>query len=650
VIEVLGTLSKRKILRLIALSLVISVISPLAPIRAADNWVWTDQASVGDHNWHALASSSDGSRLFAASESCGLIACSGGVIDTGGIWVSSDYGATWTAVASTSGHHWFSIASNIDGSKVAAVDRGGDIYTSTDYGSTWTQRRVGGVVHNWESIASSSDGSKLVAIASDGFIFTSVDSGLNWSNYTPTGVTGFTGVSSSDNGSRLAATTWSSGLYISSDFGHTWTRCTLTLPVPATPALLQMVSMSGDGSRLVTGSRPYNSNGGIVFTSNDYGATWTSSAKGTYDYIGFASSGDGSKVATAIYGQAGVSTSANYGATWTFQRTGSKGVIPLATNIDGSLLFSGAYGGHLWTGKIPNSRVVAVSAASTSASLTAGTNTPATALAFPSTTNTSAVTVAPTTNPTSNESTPFDVNSASFFDISVVNITGQVTVCVDGGPSVRLWHFTNGAWVDVTTSQTATKTCGLTSSFSPFASGSLKLSAAEIQAALKAASDAAAKAAAEKREAEKQAARADITSKLKSATVLTVDAFAKAEIPGITASNISDVQNELLALPEASRADINQVLKVAHKYEVVGNIGSDQVNSMHSNSFVEVGLISADSKNKVALVAAIRKLPLASRDTFAEIKAAIESEMALIQARKDRLAATISRSASRSLR
>ena len=643
-------LIKRRILRLIGLSLIIGGISPLAPIHAADNWVWTDQVAVGNHNWHALASSSDGSRLFAASESCGLIACSGGVIDAGGIWISADYGATWSAVESTTGRHWFSLASNIDGSKVAAVDRGGDIYTSTDYGSTWTQRRVGGVVHNWESIASSSDGSKLVAIASDGYIFTSIDSGLNWTNYTPSGVTGFTGVSSSDDGSRLAATTWSSGLYISSDFGHTWTRCTLTLPLPGTAALLQMVSMSGDGSRLVTGSRPYNGNGGIVFTSNDYGATWISSAKGTYDYIGFASSGDGSKVATSIYGQAGVSTSANYGTTWSFQRTGSKGVIPLATNIDGSLLFSGGYGGHLWTGKIPNSRVVAVSAASTSATLAAGTNTPATALAFSSTTNTSAVTVVPTTNPTSNDSTPFDVSSASFFDISVVNITGQVTVCVDGGPSVRLWHFTNGAWVDVTTSQTSTKTCGLTSSFSPFASGARKLSTAENQAALKAASDAAAEAAAAKREAEKKAARADITSNLKNSKDLSVETFVSAEIAGVNSTNIASVQAELLALPEAARADINEILKVARKYEIVGNIGSDRINYLQSNTFVEIGLIPAASKNKVALVAAVRKLPESARDTYAEIKAAIDAETAKLKARSDRLAAIISRNASRNSR
>jgi len=618
---------------------------------ATDSWAWNDQADVGNHNWHALASSADGSRLYAASESCGLSACSGGVVDAGGIWVSSDYGVTWTAIGSTNGRNWFSIASNSNGTKVVAVDRGGDIWTSVDSGATWTARRAGGAVRNWESVASSSDGDNLIAVASDGFIFTSIDSGVTWTNYTPSGVTGFTGVSSSNDGSRLAVTTWASGLYTSSNFGQTWTLRTLPAPVPSQPTHLQMVSMNGDGSRLVTGTRANNSNGGIIFTSSNFGVTWTASASSGFDYIGFASSGDGSRVAAAIYGQASVSTSSDYGVTWSVQSTGSRGVIPIATNIDGSLLFVGGYGGHLWTGSIPRSRVVAVVASATSAVVPAATNTPAAALAFAETTNTSAVRITPMDNPASASSTPFDLTNASIFDIAVVNITGPVEICVDGGPTVRLWHFTNGAWVDVTTRQTENQTCGLTTSFSPFATASLKSSQNQSDAAVKAASDEAAKAAAEaaaaKREAEKQAARADITSKLKSAKDLTVDSFAKAEIPGITPTNIAAVQAELLALPEASRTDINQVLKIAHKYEVVGNIGSDQINYLQSNSFVEIGLIPATSKNKVALVAAVRKLPAASRDTYAEIKAAIDAAAKDIQVRSDRLAAIISRNASR---
>jgi uncharacterized repeat protein (TIGR02543 family) len=436
---------------------------------ATDNWAWSAQPDLGNRNWHALASSADGSRLYAASESCGVSACSLGVVDAGGIWVSTDYGVTWTAIANTSARKWFSIATNANGTKVAAVDRGGSIWTSVDSGSTWTERAAAGT-RNWESIASSSDGDNLVAVAPDGFIFTSSDSGETWSNRTPANVTGFTGVSSSNDGSRLAVTTWSSGLYTSSNYGQTWTLRSLPVVNSGQPTHLQMVSMNGDGSRLVTGSRANNENGGRVFTSADYGATWTVSASLGFDYIGFASSGDGSRIAASIFGQAAVSTSSDYGATWKVQTTGTNGVIPIATNIDGSLLFVGGYGGHLWTGKLPRAQVVAVAASAISAVVPAQANTPAAALAFSETTSTSAVRITPMANPAPAESTPFVLESASIFDITVTNITGEVEICVDGGPTIRLWHFTNNAWVDVTTRQTETQTCGLTRSFSPFAS------------------------------------------------------------------------------------------------------------------------------------------------------------------------------------
>ncbi len=598
-------------------------------------WAWTNQSSAGERKWHALATSADGSKLFA------------GVDDGGSLYRSTDFGVTWSVIAGTSGKNWFSIASNIDGTKVAAVDRGGDIWTSTNSGSTWTQRSVG-AVRNWESIASSSDGAKLVAVASNGdnngYIYTSSNSGVSWSSdLAPAGTNKFTGVASSNDGTYLAATTWANGIYTSSNSGQTWTARTLPVPNPSGVTYLQAVASSGDGSRLVTGSRTQagGSNGGVIFTSADYGATWKAFSQTSYDFINFTSNGDGSRLAASIYGQAGVSTSADFGATWTFQSVGLNGDIPIASNIDGSLLFVGGYGGNLWTGKIPNARVVAVLPASTSASLEAGASTPATAVSFSASSAAAAMTVTPIANPATEAATPFSVSQASVFDISVVNVSGQVTVCVDGGPNVRLWHFTNGAWVDVTTSQTATQTCGVTSSFSPFATG-------PVATPLLIATPTVVDTGSARREAEMQSARADITSKLQSAKELTVESFAKAEIPGITASNLEAVQAEILALPEESRTDLTQILKVARKFEVVGNIASTQVRNMSATSFVEIGLIPASSKNKVALVAAIRKLPASARDTYAEIKTAIDAETARIKSRNDRLAAIINRKTTKS--
>jgi hypothetical protein len=303
------------------------------------------------------------------------------------------------------------------------------------------------------------------------------------------------------------------------------------------------------------------------------------------------------------------------------------------------------------TGSLPNSQVATIPSGVTQATIPANSMLPGTKLNFAGSVL-SAVTVVPvTTNPTSTSSTPFTISgSTKIVDIQISGIfAGSATVCLDGAETDRLFHFTGGAWVELPSrSYESGQVCGVTDSFSPFAAAppaavSLVVSTAAADAAAKAAAEAAAA----KREAEKKAARADITSNLKNSKDLSVEAFVTAEIAGINATNIALVQAELLALPEESRADINEVLKVARKYEIVGNIGSDRINYLQSNSFIEIGLIPTTSKNKVALVAAVRKLPESARDTYAEIKAIIDAETAKLKARSDRLAAAISRNTSR---
>lgn len=301
-------------------------------------------------------------------------------------------------------------------------------------------------------------------------------------------------------------------------------------------------------------------------------------------------------------------------------------------------------------GPVANSQVATLPAGVKTAAIPATAALPAITLNFGGTAPT-AVTVAPVaSNPAAPASTPFKIlGSTKIVDITPTGtFTGSATVCLDGLSTDSIFHFTGGAWVELPSrSYSNGQVCGVTTSFSPFAAAEAQAITAPVVTA-EAAARAAAEAAAAKREAEKQSARTEITNKLKTAQGLTVDSFVKAEIPGITASNIAAFQAELLALPEASRMDINQVLKVARKFEVVGNIATESVKNISPSLFVEIGLIPTASKNKVGLVTAIRKLPASARDTYAEIKSAIDAEAAAIKARKDRLAAIIARNKARS--
>jgi hypothetical protein len=145
------------------------------------------------------------------------------------------------------------------------------------------------------------------------------------------------------------------------------------------------------------------------------------------------------------------------------------------------------------------------------------------------------------------------------------------------------------------------------------------------------------------REAEIRTARAEIVEVFKSSKTATAESFAQAEIRGITKSNIDDVNAEIALLPVDSRTSLNEIVKIARKFEVVGDISTENVIRVFPKTFVEVGLIPADSPNKCLLAMAVRKLAPSDRDSYAEIKAAIDAEMAVINARAIRLAALLAR-------
>ena len=147
----------------------------------------------------------------------------------------------------------------------------------------------------------------------------------------------------------------------------------------------------------------------------------------------------------------------------------------------------------------------------------------------------------------------------------------------------------------------------------------------------------------ENREAQKKQARSDLATI--SSESLTLDKFASAEIRGVTASNLAQVSAEIAALPAERRSLIEEIMKIARKFEVVDKVASG--GRIDAAMLQEVGLIPHDSKNKTALVAALRKLPEAQRSSYALIQAAIATHIKKSQDRKDRLAALRARKGTR---
>jgi hypothetical protein len=304
---------------------------------------WT-QTSAPSESWIAVASSSDGSKLIAGG--FGLIY--GISTNSGSTWITntqpqmgSTYYGSWSSVAisadgttyvgtignviwvsTNSGIAWLSnnvpsasffvsvVALSADGSKMVAGAGayGGSpsgIYISTNSGVTWAQTTA--PTNNWTSVASSADGTKLVAAAMNsegGFIYASMDSGLTWTlTGAPTNNSWATVASSADGSKLVAASGYVfipalsyggyGGVYTSTNFGMSWTSNN----VP--DAQWQSVAASADGTKLVAVAlEPF----GLICSSTNSGASWVSNSAPNESWYSVASSADGNKLMAAALG------------------------------------------------------------------------------------------------------------------------------------------------------------------------------------------------------------------------------------------------------------------------------------------------------------------------------------------------------------
>ncbi|HRY36901.1 MAG TPA: hypothetical protein P5230_03445, partial [Candidatus Magasanikbacteria bacterium] len=135
----------------------------------------------------------------------------------GPIRVSSDYGITWTTSTSAGENAWSAVSISANGKyQTAVVGSATDwdyIYISSDYGNTWSAK---GKSTRWSDVAMSSDGKYQSAVElQSGYIFSSIDHGNTWATNTATGIKNWTSIAISSDGQFQSATALNDYIYIS---------------------------------------------------------------------------------------------------------------------------------------------------------------------------------------------------------------------------------------------------------------------------------------------------------------------------------------------------------------------------------------------------------------------------------------------------
>jgi len=267
----------------------------------------------------AIASSFDGSTLVAS--------VSGGLL-----YASSDGGNTWVSNPTTQGGNWVSVASAANGSLLLADSNPGGLFESSNSGAAWYGTEA---IVSCGAVACSADGSKIAQVYGGAYVppgppgaltSSSIHNGIVLSPpwiVAPGGTSpsaNWTCLASSSSGANLIAAAGGGQIYTSPDYGATWTA-------HGTVQFWTSVASSGDGTKLLAAAMDSQ-----IYTSNNSGVTWTARAS-IGNWTSVASSSDGTKLAASAGNV--VYTSVDSGVTWTSGGiTGSVCAVP----ADGSKL------------------------------------------------------------------------------------------------------------------------------------------------------------------------------------------------------------------------------------------------------------------------------------------------------------------------
>ena len=555
---------------------------------------------------------------------------------------------------------------NTDGSLDSSFDSDGKVTTTigeADYATSVVVQSDGKIVvagssatggdSNFALIRFNTDGSLDLSFDSDGKVTTPIGSSIDEAYSVAIQSNGKIVVAGyADNGAQrvFAVARYNTDGSLDSSFNSDGKVTTAI----GSDDLAKSVAIQSDGKIVVAGSSSNGSNDDFALIRyNTDGSLDSSFASDGKAITVFGSSGESANsVALQSDGKIVVAGSSDNGAQRVFAvaRYSADGSLDSSFDSDGKVTTAIGSGDFAFSVAIQSDGKIVVVGSSTNGSydddfaiLRYG-QPAATAPGAP--TIGAATTLSPTsvsityTAPTSNGGATIETYTATS---SPGSITGRVFQ--SGSGSITITGLTPST--AYTFRVTASNSAGTSSASGATASITTPPSESERTAAAIAAAIAAEQAAAAKREAEKQEARAQIKNSLVTSKVISLEMFTKAEISGITAENIAEVQNEIAALPQISRADLNQVLKIARKYEVVGKIASNQVATVLPVTLIEIGLIPEDSKYKAAITSTIKRLPASDRSSYASIKKAIDAKMAEIQTRKDRLANVVARINSR---
>jgi hypothetical protein len=223
---------------------------------------WTNTNSTTS-NWTGISTNSSGLIIAASTNSV-----------SGRIWVSANAGASWGVTSPSIG--WNGVDVNGTGQYIVGAPVFGNLYVSSNFGTTWSNVISGS--RSWSSVASSNSGLWMIASSTAG-IFTSSNTGNTWASaYTDANVSSWGSVCMSYSGQYAAAvpaSTITGYIYMTTNYGTNWSAKTLYID------RWSSIAMSSTGQFVAAASAIGN-----IYQSSNYGVDWTLSSAPNIGWTG----------------------------------------------------------------------------------------------------------------------------------------------------------------------------------------------------------------------------------------------------------------------------------------------------------------------------------------------------------------------------
>lgn len=189
---------------------------------------WSVKSGAGQKLWSKMDISNDGTKIFALTEpQAQYVNGNVEVTAKGSSFYSTNSGASFTQAKALSGttnsQQWTDFDISDDGSKVFLVGGNEGLWTSSNSGATWTEQTSTGT-GGYSSVRANSSGSKVWLV--NGSIFTNTTAG-SYSDWTGLGYNNYSRVAVSENGSYLLASS-DRFLWFSRNSGSSWTQADFT--------------------------------------------------------------------------------------------------------------------------------------------------------------------------------------------------------------------------------------------------------------------------------------------------------------------------------------------------------------------------------------------------------------------------------------